>query len=88
MQKYSKKRLCPLGTQQSLRGHVAMKKWSSYNADHAFIGKGLNRDTTAEWLTSGTENECTVERENRHWEVDGMLNITMSSSTISSDHGA
>ena len=60
MQKYSKKMLCPMGTQQSLCGHVAMKKQSSYTAYPAFLGKRLNRDTTAEWLTSGTENECTV----------------------------
>ena len=61
MQKYRKKRICSLKTQQSLRGHVAIKKSPSYTAYPAFLGRRLNHDTTAEWLTSGTENECTVE---------------------------
>ena len=39
MQKYSEKRLFPLGTKQSLRGHVAMKTLSSYTAYPAFLGK-------------------------------------------------
>ena len=38
MQKYSKRRLCPLGTQQSLRRHIVMEKSSSYTAYPAFLG--------------------------------------------------
>ena len=65
-----------------------MKKLSSYTAYPAFLGKCLNRDTNAAGLTSETENECTVRKKIRHQEVDEKPNITRSTSTIFSEHGA